>query len=98
MAEWLRRWTTDSMRTLHAGSIPGTGDLLLFFFYDDDGEASTKYKPRGSEATKNANASAKREARGAKRPSRQAGMSAANLGASLTYFSYQFNISLASSH
>ena len=31
MAEWLRRWTLNLMRTLRAGSIPGTGD----YFYDD---------------------------------------------------------------
>ena len=55
MAEWIRRWTADLMKTLHAGLIPVTG---YFFFNDDDGgalrKASTKYKVRGSEATKNA--------------------------------------------
>ena len=40
MAEWLRRWTADLMRTLRAGSIPDTGDFFLFFFNDDDDGAS----------------------------------------------------------
>ena len=39
MAKWLRRWTADLMRTLHAGLIPVMGD---FFFYDEDGGASRK--------------------------------------------------------
>ena len=36
MAEWLRRWTEDLVRTLRAGSIPVSGN---FSFNDDDGGA-----------------------------------------------------------
>ena len=37
MAEWLRRWTSDPMDTLRAGSNPGTGGFICF--NDDDGGA-----------------------------------------------------------
>ena len=59
MVEWIRRWTSDLMGSLRAGSIPGTG---IFFMMMVERRAA-------------AQASAKRE-------SRHAGMSAANVGAS----------------
>ena len=41
MAEWLRRWTADLMRSLRAGSIPITGEFF-FLYNDDDGGALCK--------------------------------------------------------
>ena len=63
---------------------------------ESESKACTKYKARGSEATKNSNAkhkaqrseatkNASAKPEGAKQPSRQARMSAANVGASIIY-------------
>ena len=41
MDEWLRRWTSDLMGTLRAGSIPGTGDFF-FLNLNDEGGASLR--------------------------------------------------------
>ena len=46
MAEWIRQWTSDLMRALRAGLIPGTGD----FFYDDEASAKRNRRRAGMSA------------------------------------------------
>ena len=96
VAEWLRRWTADLMRTCVQVRH------RQFFFLNDDGGASHKAwafklvwstKPEGAKRPRMGAQSAKPD--GAKQLSWRAGMSAANVGAIHTITSISFWVYMA---